>query len=210
VSEVRDDFNTLPRGLGAPEDDAVLLGLGYSQPVPGAGQFDVGIGTTLDSSPNPYLKGRYRLVLPFLEHNLLRLRETLFWQREDGVGTTTRFDLDRLLSQRMLARWTGSATWADGTEGVRWFSSVTLYQAIGARRALAYQVGASGETLADVALRDYGLRLIYRQRFLRDWLFLELRTSVSWPRETLPETRGRDLGIGAAVEMWFGERASRT
>jgi hypothetical protein len=48
--------------------------------------------------------------------------------------------------------------------------------------------------------------LIYRRSVLRDWLFLELRSGISWPRETLLETREPNLSFGAAVEMMFGER----
>ena len=137
---------------------------------------------------------------------MLRLRETVFWQHSERAGITSRIDLERLLAQRFLARWTGSATWTQNTEGARWRSSATLFQNLGTGRALAYQLEASGETRRDVPLQEYGFRLIYRRRILRDWLFVELQSSISWPRETLLETRDRNLGVGAAVEMLFGER----
>jgi hypothetical protein len=207
--ELRDDFDTLPRRFGRHEDDAVLVGLGYRQPAFGGGSFDLGVGAALDSGVDPYLKGRYRVVLPFLERNVLRLRETLFWQDGEGFGVTTRVDLERLLAQRFLARWTGSTTLTQNSHGVRWFSSATLYQNIGAGRALAYQVGASGELDDDVPIADYGLRIVYRRRVLREWLFLELRSSITWPRETQHEPRERNLGAGVALEMSFGDpRAS--
>jgi hypothetical protein len=206
VTELRDDFDSLPRQFGAQEDDAVLLGVGYSQPAQGAGHVDFDVGTELSFPVDPYIKGRYRVTLPFLEHNMLRLRETLFWQKSERSGMTSRFDLERLMSEEFLVRWTASGTWTQNTEGVRWLSSVTLFQNLGASRALAYQVGASGETKQDVPLEDYGFRLIYRRSMFRDWLFLELRSSITWPRETLLETRERNLGLGAAVEMQFGER----
>jgi hypothetical protein len=207
--ELRDNFDTLPRHFGRHEDDAVLVGLGYRQPAFGGGSFDVGVGAALDSGVDPYLKGRYRVVLPFLDRNVLRLRETLFWQDGEGFGVTTRVDLERLLAQRFLARWTGSATLTQNSHGVRWYSSATLYQNLGAGRALAYQVGASGERDDDVPVADYGLRIVYRRRVLREWLFLELRSSITWPRESLLEVRERNLGVGAAVEMSFGDpRAS--
>jgi hypothetical protein len=36
--------------------------------------------------------------------------------------------------------------------------------------------------------------------------FLELRSSITWPRETLLEPRQSNLGAGVAVELFFGER----
>jgi hypothetical protein len=89
---------------------------------------------------------------------------------------------------------------------VEWLSSVTLYQNLGEGRALAYQASASGESRRDVSLEDYGFRVIFRRRIFRDWLYLELRSSVTWPRETSQERRELDPGVGAAVEMQFGER----
>jgi Arm DNA-binding domain len=139
----------------------------------------------------------------------LTVRETVFWQHSEGSGATSAFDLERLLAERFLLRLTGSATLTQNTQGVRWFSSETLYQNLGASRALAYQLGASGESNLEVPLSDYGFRLIYRRSVLRDWLFLELRTSITWPRDTLLERRESNLGVGAGLELQFGERTRR-
>jgi hypothetical protein len=38
----------------------------------------------------------------------------------------------------------------------------------------------------------------------RSWLFIELLTSVTWPRETLDEEREINPGIGVGFEMFFG------
>lgn len=206
VTEVRDDFDSLPTQFARAEDDEVLLGLGYRKPGPGGGHFDASVGARLDWPPDVYAKGAYRLTQPFFERNLLRLHETIFWREEDGYGTTSRVDLERLLADDFLVRWTGSGTYAQETEGVRWFSNLTLYQSLGARRALAYQAGISGETDREVDIVDYGLRVIYRRSVFREWLFLELRSSVTWPRETLTEEREANLGAGVALEMQLGER----
>lgn len=206
VTEVRDDFDSLPTQFARAEDDEVLLGLGYRKPGPGGGHFDASVGARLDWPPDVYAKGAYRLTQPFFERNLLRLHETIFWREEDGYGTTSRVDLERLLADDFLVRWTGSGTYAQETEGVRWFSNLTLYQSLGARRALAYQAGISGETDREVDIVDYGLRVIYRRSVFREWLFLELRSSVTWPRETLTEDREANLGAGVALEMQLGER----
>jgi hypothetical protein len=210
VTEQRDDFDTLPRQFGREGDDAVLFGLGYSQPRRRGGHFDAGAGVSLDSSTEPYVKGTYQIALPILARNLLRLRETVFWDNGERLGATTRFDLERLFTDDLLARWTGSATFTQETEGVRWFSNVTLYQNLGNGRALSYQVGLTAESDRDVPITDYSLRVIYRRTiFERDWLFLELRSSVTWPRDTLLERREPNIGAGVAVEMMFGERKKR-
>jgi hypothetical protein len=207
VTDLRDDFDTLPRQFAREDDDAVLLGLGYRQPGRGGGKFDVAAGVELDWPLDPFAKVTYRFALPFLKRNILRLQETIFWQESEGrFGATTRIDLERLLAEAFLVRWTASGAFTQETEGIRWFSSLTLYQNLGNGRALAYQAAISGESDAEVAIADYGLRVIYRRRVHLEWLFLELRSSVTWPRDTLLEPREADWGAGVALEMLFGER----
>jgi hypothetical protein len=209
VTDARDDFDTLPRQFAGEPDDQLLLGLGYRQPGRRGGYFDGSVGAKFDWPPEPYAKGAYHLTLPFLDRNLLRINETIFWREDEGFGTTARLDIDRLLTEAFLVRWTGSGTFSEDTEGVRWYSTVTLYQNLGSVRAFAYQAAISGETDHEVDIGDYGFRVIYRRRLHRDWLFLELRSSITWPRETLLERREPNWGAGAAVELQFGERRKK-
>jgi hypothetical protein len=208
VSDTSSDFDALPRQFAGAEDDSVLLGLGYRQPGRRGGRFDTSVGVDLDWPPEPYVKGGYHLALPFLDRNLLRFNETIFWRADDddGFGTTTRIDVERLLGDQFLIRWTGSGTLTQATEGLDWFSNVTLYHNLGEARAFAYQVAISGETEREVDIKDYGMRAIFRRRIHREWLFLELRSSVTWPRETPLEPRAPNWGAGVALELQFGER----
>ena len=207
VTEQRDDFDALPRQLGREDDDKVLFGLGYSQPRARGGHFDTSVGTSLDIPTEPYAKLTYRIALPLLERNLLRLRESLFWEENERFGATTRIDLEQLMADDFLVRLTGSATFTQETEGVRWFSQLTLFQNLHEGRAISYQLGIASESDLEVPVTDYGLRIIYRRSiFDREWLFLELRSSITWPRENPFENRESNLGAGVALEMMFGER----
>jgi hypothetical protein len=206
VTELRDDFDTLPRQFARQDDDAVLLGLGYRQPGRLGGHFDAGAGASLGWPIEPYAKGTYRLAVPFLARNVLRLHDTIFWREGDGFGTTARIDLERLLADAFLIRWTSSGTFTEETDGVRWFTSFTLYQNLGDGRALAYEAAVSGESDREIDIVDYGLRVIYRRRIHLEWLFLELRSGLTWPRESATELREPNWGAGVALEMMFGER----
>ncbi len=61
------------------------------------------MGAALGWPIEPYAKGTYRLALPFLARNVLRLHETIFWQEGDGFGATMRLDLERLLADDFLS-----------------------------------------------------------------------------------------------------------
>ena len=121
-----------------------------------------------------------------------------------GFGTTTQLAFDHLVSPRLLLRWDNIGTVAEDTDGLDWGTGVTAYQSLGSRRALSYTALMRGETDADVPVQNYGAEVRYRQQVFRSWLFIELLTSVTWPRETLDEEREINPGIGVGFEMFFG------
>ena len=55
----------------------------------------------------------------------------------------------------------------------------------------------------EVPLRYYGILVTFRKSWLRDWFLYEIRSGISWPRETLAETRRANPGLGAGVELQF-------
>jgi hypothetical protein len=98
----------------------VLVGLGYSSPERTGNDFDFGVGVRVDLPPDPYARARYEIVRAFGEHYVFTARETVFWQNTEGFGTTTRFYLDRGISDKLLLRWTNprQVHGRDGRAGV--------------------------------------------------------------------------------------------
>jgi hypothetical protein len=205
--EERDQQNTgtpLPATFQNVDDEDWLLGLGYSKQQPLEGGFDFGIGVRLRFPVDPYVKASYRHNFVFTDSTMLRFRETLFWRDSRGPGTTTQLAIDHLLQPRLLLRWDNSGTVARDTEAMEWFSAVSLFQSLSHRRGLGYSVLAAGETGAEVGLQNYGFETRYRQRVLRDWLFMQLTASVTWPRYMRIEKRETNPGAGIGFEMYFG------
>ncbi len=188
------------------EDRDWLLGLGY-RPVSGSSRrLSFQVGVRLRFPLDPFVQTRYRRHFPLGELALVRLRETVFWRGEDGLGFTSSLDLERILGTRFLIRWGSSATLHERSEGAAWRSGVTLFQSLGHGRAMAYHTGIDGETDAVVPLRRYEVRATYRQSVLREWLFGEVTTGLSWPRYELAEVRDAELLVGFGFEIQFGER----
>jgi hypothetical protein len=194
----------LPSSFQEVEDDAWLLGLGYSKQSGLKNGFDFGAGIRLRTPVDPYVKGSYRHNFIFSAATALRARQTLFWRDSRGYGETTEIDLDHLLTPQLLLRWDNTATLAEDVRRLEWTSALITFQSLGKRRAIAYTGFVSGVANSDVPLRNYGVELRYRQRILREWLFLEARTSLTWPRETLEEERKINPGVGLGFEMYFG------
>ena len=131
-------------------------------------------------------------------------RETVFWQNTEGFGTTTRVYLDRAISDTLLLRWANLGKYTEETLGLEWYTQFTLFQSLNDRTGLAWQVQTEGETDNEVQLTRHSARLIVRRQLAPDWLFLEMRGGVAWPRRMLSEKREASPEVGIALEMEFG------
>lgn len=206
IEERETPSDSIPGNFNRVEDDSFLIGLGYQRDTGLERGLDFSAGIKVRAPPEPYLKTRYRRAYELSDSTLFQLRPVVYWKSEEGFGATLATDIDHLLSDRMMLRWSNSGNISEDkeVEGVAWVSYLSLFSALADRRALSYHAFIKGETKADVGLQNYGFEVRYRQRFLRDWLFFEVINSVTWPRFTLDERREMNLGIGAGFEMYFG------
>src|SRR5262245_53773119 len=210
ISDTEGDFEALPtRQFGTLEEEAVLVGLGYSSPQRTGNDFDAGVGVRVDLPLDPYARARYEIVRSFSERYVFSARETVFWQNTEGFGTTTRINLDRVISDRFLLRWSNVGKYTEETLGLEWYTQLTLFQSLGQRTGLAWQAQIEGATDNEVQLTRQAVRLIMRRQLTPEWLILELRGGVGWPRRKLTEDREPSPELGIAFEMQFGERKNR-
>jgi hypothetical protein len=210
VSDTEGDFDALPtRQFGMLEDESVLLGLGYSSPERTGNDFDAGVGVRVDLPLDPYARARYEVVRTFAERYVFNARETVFWQNTEGFGTTTRVNIDRVISDRFLLRWSNLGKYTEETLGLEWYTQLTLFQSVGQRTGLAWQAQIEGATDNEVQLTRHAVRLIMRRQLTPEWLILELRGGVGWPRRHLYEKREASPEVGIAVEMQFGQKRDR-
>lgn len=207
ISDSESDFEALPtRQFGNLENESVLVGLGYSNPKRTGNDFDAGIGVRVDLPLDPFARLRYQIVRTFAAHYLITARETVFWQNSENFGTTTRINLDRALSERFLLRWGSLGKFTEKTLGLQWHSQLTLFQSLNERTGLAWQAQVDGATDNEVPLTRYSTRLIMRRQLTPEWLILELRGGMEWPRRRLTEARTMSPEIGIAMEMQFGRQ----
>jgi hypothetical protein len=183
-----------------------LLGLGF-EPMRGTrSRLSLGAGVRLRTPPDPFVQASYWFQDRLGENLLFRARQTVFWENEDGFGTSTRLVFERRLGATRMLRWNNYLRVSEATDGMRWNTNLTLYNALSARRAIALRGGIRGETGAEVSPIEYQALLIYRQRIFREWLFLELRGGGGWIREELSEPREFVPEAAVVLEMAFGRR----
>jgi hypothetical protein len=203
VTEEEPGSGAFARQFGPVEEDETLFGIRYRSPREG-GHWDADAGLRLSSPLDPFVKGSYRFMKGSSERTLFSFRETLFWQNTEKFGITSRMDVERIIKDVWLLRWTGSGTLSERSEGVKGYSSITLMRGLPQRRALAAEVFLTGEMDDDVPLRNYGVKVAYRRSISRDWLVLESRVSLTYPREEVWQEREPSIGVGIGIEMFFG------
>jgi hypothetical protein len=206
ISESQAPSGAFPNPYAPYPQDQTLLGIQYYQPECQGAQWDAGLGLPVTASRfDPYVKGGYLYQLGDQEHGVLQWRQDLFYQdSQGGFGVTNRLDLQRLMSARLLLTWTGSTTIAQRSYGWRSYSTVDAYLAFPDRRAVIGELEVDGTTRAPVPLHDFGVKVAYRRSILRDWLVLEVRTSLDFPKNYVYETRQPSWGLGVGFEMTFG------
>lgn len=197
------DLNFLPNFFEREGGQEWLVGLGYRPVSNDRSALDFDVGVDVDSHIDPFMRTRYRHYWLVGDDNLLRARQTVYWSDRKGVGSGTRLDYERPLGARTLTRWTTNLVFDDETEGADWNSGITLYRGFSPDHAIAWYVGIHGETGKEVPLEDYGTRLTYRQRMLREWFFGEILTGVTWPRDNLQQRRERAYHFGIGFEIQF-------
>jgi hypothetical protein len=203
VTERELQSGAIPQQYGPLEDDETLFGIRYREPSQG-GRFSADAGIRLRSPIDPFVKGSFKFRRGTSESTLISFRETMFWQNSEGFGFTSRADIERIVKNNWLLRWTGSGTISQETEGVRGYTAVTMMRGLPHRRAIAAQVFTTGEFDAPVPTENYGVKVAYRRSVARDWLVLETRLSCTFPREEITQQRITNWGIGVGFEMFFG------
>ncbi|HJP38906.1 MAG: hypothetical protein QF483_09265 [Gammaproteobacteria bacterium] len=206
IEERKTPSDSIPSNFNQIEDEAFLIGLGYQRGNGLKRGISFSVGAKIRAPPEPYAKVRYRRAWDLSNSTLLQLRPVGYWKSEEGFGSTLHVDIDRLLSDDYMLRWTSSGNISEDKEieGLAWTNWLSLYHAFADRRAISYHAFVLGETRADVKTQNYGVEVRYRRRIARQWLFFEIVSSVSWPRYLIEENRDINWGFGAGFEMYFG------
>lgn len=200
-----DDSARLPLVRSTTADDDWLVGVGFDPIIRDHQRLSLGAGFRKGLAFDPYLRARYLVQRGVTERSQVRWQSVAFWQINDGLGVSQRLDYEIGMGQRFLGRWSGRGTYAERTEGIRWRSSASIFYLHSENRAYATEAWILGESDKDVAVEDYGMRGIYRTRYLREWFFIEGWVGTHWPREQIAQERNPQWIVGFQFEILFGQ-----
>jgi hypothetical protein len=190
--------------FGLESEEQWLAGLGYSPPGRWGSKLDFRVGGRLKTSPEVFAQSRYRRNIFVGTRDVWRFRETVFWENHEGFGSTTSLDFDHVLRRDLLARWSNIGTISESTEGMTWRTAALAYHNLRRSRAVVGELFVRGATDAEVRLREYGTRVIYRQPVGKPYLFGELIAGYTWPRFERDEPREGSMMLGLGFDLLFG------
>lgn len=135
-----------------------------------------------------------------------RLIDRLQFYTDDGLENLVSYDLERSLSERWLFRGTVIADWYRKRSGLPHSLIFDFFQIVSQQKAILYEVGSYFTTKDSYKMTDLQFRLRYRQRFLRDWLVLEVAPQITFPAD---HDRRPNPGIILRLEADIGNLSGR-
>ncbi|MGY6554055.1 MAG: hypothetical protein ACXIUM_05990 [Wenzhouxiangella sp.] len=211
VSRDEDLSGELREGPAADDgDQSTRLGLRFIASERSRSQLDFdGTVRVAGSGLNPRVRARYRYVQGLTDTTLLRATQTVFWERRDGFGTTSRLDYEWLPNRDSLVRWSGEGTFSEGSDGVDWRTSVVGFRQLDLRTALRGEVGMFGFTSPSFETEEYFVALRLRRQFARPWLFYEIEPAHAWPLDLETGQRRADWRMTFTLEIQFENQRAR-
>ena len=133
-------------------------------------------------TPNPYVGGRYRELLPINDKWNFRLTERIRFYSVDGLESRTSLDFERLLEEDMLFRTSLNGTWLQEYPDYFYSLGFSLFRPLDDKSAVEYQL-INGFRTHPHRLDQITVRIRHRQKIWRDWLVFEAAPQVSFPDE---------------------------
>lgn len=187
--------------LDEEEESSASLGLQYLLRQTRRNNIRTEVGLRFDGiAPVPYVGGRWRYMMSLLTWNL-RLTERLRWYTDAGWESKSGIDLERPVGETFFLRSSGRVNWFEEEEGIFYSTSLRLYQSLGRKQLLTYEWSNSYETAPVDRLKQIRVRVRWAQRFIREWVLLELAPQVAWREDVDYEPA---IGFLVRLELGFG------
>ena len=180
-------------------DENTQLGLQYFARSSRRKNLSLSAGVKLDSLEffvGPRLRRTWRL-----DGWQLRFTQRVRWFTKKSWQATTRFDLEKLISHRLLFRQIVEGRWRKQQEGYRYQISPTLIQVLKSKKAIEYQWGNFFKTRPRQRLEESVASIRYRQQIWRNWLFYEITPQLAFRND---DDFDPVPGISLRLEVVFG------
>ncbi len=163
------------------DDRSLFTGLRWVPRETRRSRVNIDGGLRWRSGPVPFVRVRGRRTLTYT-HWLVRLTQNFLWFEDRGLGQQTTVDFERWLDHTHLFRATPSLRWSEHIDGLDWRQGVSVFHLWDDERMIGMSLGVRGQTDPNIRVEHLEGVLRYRQRAFRDWLFVEVSPSLTFPR----------------------------
>lgn len=178
------------------------LGLRYNVLDKKQSKFSISGGLHFRNPLEPFIRGRYRYIRPLSKQTQTRFTSTVFWEKEDGFGTSARLDWEHLFTPKTMIRLWGDARISEITKNTELGSGASIFHQLSTKKALSYDFHVRGNTQEN-HVDETRLGIRYRQNFYRPWLFYEIEPEIRWKRDEDTLIQERIWGLILRLEIQF-------
>lgn len=180
-----------------------LIGLGYRNPKKTG--FDTSLGASFSSGLQPFVKLRYRYFKQFNGFSG-RFKQTLFWENDEGFGTTSNLSFNKPINDNYLATLDIESTILRDTEIFENAAGLNLFKKLSSRSGIALRAFIQHESGNNsvVTIPEYGVSINYRRPIFKPWLILRTSLENRWERDNDNEPIESFVKVGIQLEMTFG------
>ena len=158
-------------------------------------------GVRMRSPPDPFARVRAARAFSAGEWQI-PVSETLLWRLSEPFSATTEIGFLRGITADTAVAFTTNATWRETLRGFDLSQTANAAWLINERSLVALELAAYGTTQPAFQDTAYSAALRYRRKLYRDWLLVELRPQVVYPRTN--HFRAQP-SITLQVEAYFGK-----
>ena len=194
--------NTAADQSASTEDRGVLTGVSYAPRQTPTESFFIRAGLKFSTKGvDPSAGPLYRVLFPFPSGWSLRFIEDILWRSKEGWKYVTTVDLERPLPYDLFFRASTDWVHTEHANGFIYAVSFTIAQPLSSIAVLSYSWVNILQTRPVSELTEVDLRVGYRKRIWRDWLYYEVVPQFRFPRIRAFEATP---GILFRLDMLFG------
>jgi hypothetical protein len=149
-------------------------GFRYEHPERNGWRFNHDIGMRAKIPLDPFYRFRVRYDVDLSDDWYAGFSTRIFYYNNDGWGQDTRVFFTRILTEELNFRIESEVNYQHDERLTEFSQSVALYQALGERETMTYEVGLIGQNRPVATVDHYFMQMVYRKAIYEDWLVLEL------------------------------------
>lgn len=149
------------------------------------GQWETKLSTGIKVKlpPDPFVRATGKRLIPLDGIWQMELQSSAEWFNSSGLHGDAAMVFERLLFEHYLFRANTLLDWRREEDTLEFGQTFQVFQDLGPRDAIEYQLGVFGSSLSYSKINTYYVSVDYRRDLYRDWLYMNLIPELAFPRE---------------------------